>query len=44
MICLQNGYKPSGFDNNNTSDWTSGGGPSVFASLAHVALGDLRMT
>lgn len=43
MICLQNGYKPSGFDHINTSDWTSGGGPSVFASLAHVALGALRM-
>jgi hypothetical protein len=42
LICFQNGYGPSGFSHDKTSDWTSGGGPSVLASVAHVAIGALR--
>ncbi len=43
LICLQNGIGPQGFSNARSSAWTSGGGPNVLASVAHVALGALRV-
>lgn len=44
LICLGKGIAgPSGFSHEKTSDWTSGGGPNVLASVAHVCQGALRM-
>jgi len=44
LICMQTKLAvPSGFSHDKTSDWTSGGGPNVLASIAHVCQGALRM-
>lgn len=43
LIAFQNGMGPAGFDNKKASTWTSSGGPDVLASVAHVALGALRV-
>ena len=43
LIAFQNGIKPTGFDSDVIDSWTSGGGPDVLASVAHVALGALRV-
>lgn len=42
MILLQNGVTPSAFTTNTSTAWTSGGGPSILASVSHVCLGALR--
>ena len=43
LIAFQNGIGPSAFSHGKTTAWVSGGGPDVLASLAHVALGALRV-
>jgi len=44
LIMLSNKIaSPSGFANSKSSAWTSGGGPNVLASVAHVCQGALRM-
>lgn len=44
LICMQTKLAvPSGSSHAKTSDWTSGGGPNVLASVAHVCQGALRM-
>ena len=43
LISFQNGIGPSSFQNDKSSSWTSSGGPDVLASVAHVALGALRV-
>ena len=42
LIALQNGIRPSAYNNDNIDCWTSSGAPDVLASVAHVALGALR--
>tara|TARA_Y100000389_G_C17446160_1_gene511740 strand:+ start:408 stop:2036 length:1629 start_codon:yes stop_codon:yes gene_type:complete len=42
LICFQNGIGPTGVMSTKSSSWVSGGGPDVFASVSHVALGALR--
>lgn len=43
QISLQKGIKPSGFKHGYTSEWTSGGPPSIFTNLAAVCEGALRV-
>jgi hypothetical protein len=43
LIAFQNGIGPSAFQNDKSSAWVSSGGPDVLASVAHVALGALRV-
>lgn len=43
LIAFQNGIGPSSFQNDKSSAWVSSGGPDVLASVAHVALGALRV-
>ena len=49
LVALQNDIKLQGFDNIinkdnfRSTEWTSSGNPDVFASIAHVALGALRV-
>jgi hypothetical protein len=42
LILLQNGVSPSAFTTDTSTAWTSGGGPNIFASVAHVCQGALR--
>lgn len=43
LIAAQNGVSPSEFNNDNMYCWTSTGFPDILASVAHVALGALRV-
>lgn len=43
LISMQNGIQPAGFDNKKSSVWTTSGGPDILATVAHVALGALRV-
>ena len=42
LILLQTGVKPTGISSAKSSGWTSGGGPNILASVAHVCQGALR--
>jgi hypothetical protein len=43
LIAIQNGVKSSGYYNDVIDCWTTGGFPDIFASVAHVAVGALRV-
>jgi hypothetical protein len=43
LISIQNGIKSAGYNNDIIDCWTTGGFPDIFASVAHVALGALRV-
>lgn len=42
LLAFQNGIKPTAFTHENTTSWTSGGGPSVLSAVSNVCLGALR--
>jgi hypothetical protein len=43
LICFQNGINAQGIQIPNSSSWTTGGNPSVLASVAHVCEGALKV-